>query len=322
MLQNLVPMLYTGNIQQTIDFYTNTLGFSLDKTNQQEKQISWCSLSSNSVSVMFTTLEALAGSSDARMTGSLYVHTNDVDGLWKKHNENCEIVYPIEDFSYGMREFGIRDNNGYLLAFGQPVKPQTEYQKFFPSSFTLETPRVLLRLMNEEDIDLYNSLATSKDTWKYFTKDLSDPNEMKNWIDEALRDRMEEKRMPFTVIDKDTNEICGSTSYGNISFYDRRVEIGWSWLGPQFLGSGVNRHAKFALLSFAFEVMKMQRVEIKTDNQNDRAKAALIKVGMKPEGVLRNHMQMHSDRRRDTIYFSIIASEWEERKASFFSELA
>lgn len=67
--------------------------------------------------------------------------------------------------------------------------------------------------------------------------------------------------------------------------------------------------------------MKMERVEIKTDNLNERAKAALIKVGMKPEGVLRSHMQMHSDRRRDSIYFGMIREEWEERKMNFFSDL-
>jgi RimJ/RimL family protein N-acetyltransferase len=83
----------------------------------------------------------------------------------------------------------------------------------------------------------------------------------------------------------------------------------------------VNRQAKFALLCFAFEVMKMERVEIKTDNLNERSKAALLKVGMKPEGILRSHMLMHGNRRRDTIYFSIIRSEWEERKMSFFPEM-
>jgi RimJ/RimL family protein N-acetyltransferase len=67
--------------------------------------------------------------------------------------------------------------------------------------------------------------------------------------------------------------------------------------------------------------MKMERVEIKTDFLNERAKAALLKIGMKPEGVLRSHMQMHSNRRRDTIYFSIIKNEWQERKEHFFADL-
>ncbi|NML19801.1 GNAT family N-acetyltransferase [Pseudoflavitalea sp. G-6-1-2] len=198
---------------------------------------------------------------------------------------------------------------------------QQLYEQFFPQSIVLETPRVALRLLQPEDYDQLLPLTYSKDTWKYFTKDLSDAEELRSWIYVALEERAVHKRMPFTVIDKDSNEICGSTSFGNISFYDSRIEIGWSWLGPQHLGTGVNYNAKFALLSYAFEVMKLERVEIKTDNLNERAKAALLKVGMIPEGVLRSHMQMHSNRRRDSIYFSMLKHEWAERKFQFFPEM-
>jgi RimJ/RimL family protein N-acetyltransferase len=198
---------------------------------------------------------------------------------------------------------------------------KTEYQKFFPDHFTLETPRVLLRLMTMQDYEVFLPLSKDAEIWKYFVNDLSDEQELKNWMQQLLADRQQETRMPFTVIDKHTHEVCGGTSFLNISFYDKRLEIGSTWLGKPFIGTGVNREAKFALLSFAFEVMKMERVEVKTDNLNERAKAALLKVGMKPEGVLRSHMQMHSNRRRDSIFFSIIRSEWEERKQHFFSEM-
>jgi RimJ/RimL family protein N-acetyltransferase len=196
-----------------------------------------------------------------------------------------------------------------------------EYKRFFPKSFILETPRVLLRLIDHSDLPSFSSLAKNKDIWKYFSKDLSDDTTLEEWIDEALRERAAGKRMPFTIIDKDSKTICGSTSYGNISFYDKRVEIGWSWLGTDYMGTGVNRNAKFALLSFAFEVMKMERVEVKTDNLNERAKNALLKIGMKPEGVLRSHMQMHSNRRRDSIFYSILKNEWNDVKSIFFAEM-
>lgn len=197
----------------------------------------------------------------------------------------------------------------------------SEFKKYFSPSFTLETPRVLLRPMEESDYDHFLPLAQNPDTWKYFTKDLSQKGELKQWVEEALVDRSTGKRAPFTIFDKDTKTICGSTSYGNISFYDKRLEIGWTWLGTEYLGTGINHHAKFSLLSFAFEVMKMERVEVKTDNENERAKAALIKIGMKPEGVLRSHMQMHSNRRRNSIYYSIIKEEWEPVKALFFADM-
>jgi RimJ/RimL family protein N-acetyltransferase len=202
------------------------------------------------------------------------------------------------------------------------MDPMAEYRKFFPATFSLETPRVVLRLISQQDIEHFSRITKDKEIWKYFTRDLSDDVTLERWVEEAWAERANGKRMPFTIIDKDTKNICGSTSYGNISFYDKRVEIGWSWLGTEYIGTGVNRHAKFALLSFAFEVMKMERVEVKTDNLNERAKAALLKIGMKPEGVLRSHMQMHSDRRRDSIYFSILKNEWENVKAFFFADLA
>lgn len=198
---------------------------------------------------------------------------------------------------------------------------KTEYGSYFPSTFTLETPRVLLRLLAPEDLKPLLALAKDKSTWKYFVQELDEEAAMKQWIDELLLERQQGKRMPFTVIDKDGYTICGSTSYLNISFFDKRLEIGSTWLGSEFIGTGVNRHVKFALLCYAFEVMNMERVEVKTDNLNERAKAALLKVGFIPEGVLRSHMQMHSDRRRDSIYFSLLKSEWPERKESFFVDL-
>ena len=199
---------------------------------------------------------------------------------------------------------------------------QEQYQKFFPDNFTLETPRVLLRLLKAEDFASLQPLTQNKDIWKYFTFDLSNDEELKKWIDEAANGRKSFTRMPFVVIDKDTNQVCGSTSFGNISFYDKRIEIGWSWLGVDFMGTGINRHAKFALMSHAFEAMQMERVEVKTDYLNERARAALRKIGMYEEGVLRSHMQMHSNRRRDSIYYSIIRDEWINVKKLFFSDLA
>ncbi|MBO9565062.1 MAG: GNAT family N-acetyltransferase [Niastella sp.] len=199
--------------------------------------------------------------------------------------------------------------------------PLSEYKQYFPDTFELETTRVLLRLLQPGDFDTLHALAQSKDIWKYFVQELDDAQTLRKWIADLLQEREQGKRMPFVVIDKDTGKIAGSTSYLNISFFDKRLEIGSSWLGKDYIGMGVNKHAKFVLLSYAFGVMKMERVEIKTDNLNERAKAALLKVGMIPEGVLRSHMQMHSNRRRDTIFFSMLKNEWPERMASFFPEM-
>jgi len=103
--------------------------------------------------------------------------------------------------------------------------------------------------------------------------------------------------------------------------FDKRIEIGWSWLAKKYQGTGINFHAKFSLLSYAFEVLDFERVEIKTDNLNERAKQALRKIGAKEEGVLRSHMQMPLNRRRDSVYFSILKNEWPGIRSSIFKEI-
>jgi len=100
------------------------------------------------------------------------------------------------------------------------------------------------------------------------------------------------------------------SSFGNVSVLDSRVEIGWSWIGLDFQGTGVNSEYKRLLLSFAFDKLKFIRVEFKTDVLNVKARRALEKIGAVEEGVLRSHTQMHHNRRRDTIYYSILQEEW------------
>ena len=189
--------------------------------------------------------------------------------------------------------------------------------KSFPKKLSLETSRILLQPLQEKDIEYFSPLVKDKKMWAYFSKDLSIQNELESWIGEALTGRLLGNRIPFTIIDKKTNKICGSTSHGKISFYDKRLEIGWSWLGKEFMGTGINRNAKFALLRYAFETMKFERVEIATDNLNERANAALEKIGAIKEGVLRSRKLVHSGR-RDSAYYSILLIEWESVKEKFF----
>lgn len=192
------------------------------------------------------------------------------------------------------------------------------FKELFPPDLTLQTSRVLLRPLSINDIPAFRLVAGSHILWKYFIKFLDDDGQLKEWVEEAVADRAGEKRVPFTIVDKLTGAVCGSSSLGNIALYDRRIEIGWSWLGADHLGTGLNFHAKFALLQFAFERLQFERVEIKTDNLNERAKQALRKIGATEEGVLRSHMLMPHGRRRDSVYFSVLRNEWDALKAGRF----
>lgn len=186
----------------------------------------------------------------------------------------------------------------------------------FTDDIILENDSVLLRSLTPEDEKGFKEIALDPDTWKYTVTSATNSNELKEYIDSALEDRKRNFRYPFTILDKTSGKIAGSTSYGNISMKDKRLEIGWTWLGKEFRGTIINKQAKFLLLQYAFEHLKFERVEFKTDLLNKAARRALEKIGAMEEGILRSHTLMNDGRRRDTIYYSILANEWEEIKLS------
>ena len=157
--------------------------------------------------------------------------------------------------------------------------------------------------------------------WEYFTLNLANPAHLKQWFHMANADRTAGTRRPFTIIDKQSGRIAGSSSMGNIAYHDLRLEIGWSWLGPAFRSTGVNRHAKFAMMRYAFEELNFERVEFKTDVLNERARQGLRRVGGVEEGILRSHMTMWNDRRRTSIYYSVLKNEWPRLRETIFKDL-
>ena len=178
----------------------------------------------------------------------------------------------------------------------------------------LQTGNILLRPTIVEDIAGFAGLTTDKTMWIYFTNDLSDNTELENWVNDALIQKDNKTRLPFTIIDKKTNNLIGSTSFGNISYRDKRIEIGWTWLGKNFWGKGVNDEVKYLMFRYCFDNLDFLRVECKTDVLNIPARKALTRINMTEEGILRSHTLMTNNRRRDTIYYSILKSEWTEIK--------
>jgi RimJ/RimL family protein N-acetyltransferase len=170
----------------------------------------------------------------------------------------------------------------------------------------LENEKVLLRPMVKQDFPLLQTLSSAPEMWVYFTHDLSIPEEFEKWASPHFT----EERLQFTVFEKSTGSLAGATAFGNFSARDQRVEIGWTWLGKAFQGSGINQSMKKLMLDYCFGVLKLKRVEIKTDILNMPARHALIKFGAVEEGVLRSHTLMTKGRRRDTIYYSVIEGEW------------
>jgi len=191
-----------------------------------------------------------------------------------------------------------------------------------PQNILLEDQRVLLRRYQPSDLPALAQVAYDAEIWRYMPTRISNPAELQEWVATVEQGYATGTRYTFIIVDKASGQLAGSTSYGNISLPDKRVEIGWTWLSKAYRGSGLNRHCKFLLLQYAFEELQLERVELKTDVLNLRSRRAMLKIGATEEGVLRSHTQMHDGRRRDTIYYSILKPEWPGIKQTIFRDLA
>jgi N-acetyltransferase len=147
--------------------------------------------------------------------------------------------------------------------------------------------------------------------WQY----LSNPppgslTAVEGWIAGALAEQARALRLPFAIIDLRTGRAVGSTSYLDIAPAHRRVEIGWTWLGAEARRTPINTECKYLLLRHGFETLHCGRVQLKTDGRNLRSQTAILRIGAKFEGVLRQHMVLPDGFVRDTVMYSIIAAEW------------
>lgn len=192
----------------------------------------------------------------------------------------------------------------------------------FTTSLTLQNKHVLVRTFQPADLEEAASIAFEEDIWRFMPTRISNHAELQVWANAVVGGFRAGTRYTFMIFDQATGQLAGSTSFGNISAPDKRLEIGWTWLAKQFRGSGLNKQCKYLLLCYAFEELKVERVELKTDVLNLRSRKAMLKLGATEEGILRSHTQMHDGRRRDTIYYSILREEWQGIKQTIFAELA
>ncbi len=175
---------------------------------------------------------------------------------------------------------------------------------------TLENEHVLLRPVVAEDRDALRAVAMNTEIWRYFVIMIETNSDFDAFFDAGIADLAAGRRVPYNIIDKRTGRSAGSMSFGNMSEPDGRLEIGWSWLGTDFQGQGVNRWAKFLMMEHAFERMDAERVEFKTDQLNVQARHALRNIGATEEGTLRSFNPMPGGRRRDAVYYSVLRAEW------------
>jgi RimJ/RimL family protein N-acetyltransferase len=185
----------------------------------------------------------------------------------------------------------------------------------------LEGVSVKLAPLELEHLDELYEAASDESLWFWTTNTVKNKADLQRYIETALDEQAKKSSLPFVTIDKSSGKIVGSTRFGNIDVKNRRAEIGWTWINSKWQRTAINTEAKLLMLTHAFEIWRCVRVELKTDALNNKSRNAILRLGATEEGTLRRHMLTETGRFRDTVYFSIIDSEWEAAKAGLEAKL-
>ena len=175
---------------------------------------------------------------------------------------------------------------------------------------TLEGHGVRLEPMTTDHRDDLVAAASDGELWNLWFTSVPRPEEAADYITTALDGHANGHMLPWVVRELASNTIVGTTRYHDIIADADRVEIGWTWYAKRVQRTALNTEAKRLLLTHAFEVMNCNVVQLCTHWHNQASRAAIARLGAKQDGVLRSHMLMPDGGTRDTVVFSIIASEW------------
>lgn len=179
--------------------------------------------------------------------------------------------------------------------------------------YILEDEVALLRPLTRDDYDhLVPFSLHEPGLWRYSLFPADSPEKMKAYIQEAIEGRTQQTSYPFIVFDKRTQRFAGSTRFYDIQPDHHMLQLGYTWYGRDFQGTGLNKHCKFLLLSLAFDDWGMERVEFRADQENERSIRAMKSIGCRVEGILRSHATKPDGSRRSSIVLSILKNEWDE----------
>jgi RimJ/RimL family protein N-acetyltransferase len=191
------------------------------------------------------------------------------------------------------------------------------------SPFTLDGKHVRLEPLRAEHAPLLWEIAKSDlaDIFQWIPYRLETFADFEQFNAQVLDEQKRGLTVPFATFRRDSGQIVGTTRYMNMDLPNRKVEIGSTWIGVPWQRTIINTEAKYLMLRHAFEVWNCLRVELKTDALNQRSRTAILRVGAKEEGTLRKHMLTWNGRQRDSVYFSILDTEWPSVKTSLESKL-
>lgn len=197
----------------------------------------------------------------------------------------------------------------------------------------LESPHVRLEPYSLSHLEgLIQAASEPRDSFQFTRVPQPNVDDMRNEIDLSLADQAEGKSLPFVIIARDSDEVAGSTKLMNAEYWQRQggmapsetpdaIEIGATWLAEKFQRTAVNTEAKLLLLTHSFEILRVKRVTLKTDERNVRSRRNIERVGATLDGVLRSHTFAPDGTIRNSAWYSIVESEWPQVKAALSARL-
>jgi N-acetyltransferase len=182
---------------------------------------------------------------------------------------------------------------------------------------TLEGPTIRLEPLTLAHLPALEQVALAPEaapTWRYFRDPLKTPEDLRKWVENALKLEAAGTGMPWVTILKSENKLVGTTRFIDLDLQNLTVEIGNTWLSPTVHGTNVNPEVKLLQLTYAFESLNLHRVALKTHHENLQSQAAMRKLGAQYEGTFRNHYIMPDNSPRHSVWFSITHEDWPEVK--------
>ena len=186
---------------------------------------------------------------------------------------------------------------------------------------TLQGNFVRLEPLLLQHSDALAEVGLAPELWRWQPIEIASAEGMQDYISAALAQQASGVALPFVIVENASGRVIGSTRYMDIAVEHDRLEIGATWIAPPWQRSGANTEAKWLLLQHAFEKLGTQRVVFKTEVDNEKSRAAILRLGATQEGIFRKHLVAQNGRHRDMVYFSILKDEWPAVKARLMARL-
>jgi len=175
---------------------------------------------------------------------------------------------------------------------------------------TLENDRVKLSLLDLSNYTQLIGIGQQEKLVQFSPTKIDTPEDLKAYVQKAVEGYYNKTTIPLIVYDKHAQAYAGNTHYMNINWQHKVLEIGSTWIGKQFQGTGLNSQMKHLMINYAFDEMAFEKIEFRIDERNMRSRKAVEKLGAKLEGILRENVYLLDGYKRNTCCYGILKKEW------------